>query len=250
MVEAQKIINPIPSASLINTNLGNSVSALMNEQKTFDPIHKPRVDNGDDKRDVDEIAAEINSLRDYSVFSCIKIGWLLIRAKKLLTKRGMWLKWLSENVDMSYKMVQRYMQLARAYPNPGLVAGLGMTKALILLAVPGDYREYSIKVTHDFAGVQKSVIEMTVRELRQVIYCELNSDEEVSNRELASDVDEDRDDNISSAINRARNNLDTIVSFLTINKENPDATERFREGISILNKATQSCMELLNTKIS
>lgn len=246
MVEAQKIINPIPSASLINKDLG----ALMNEQKTFVPIHKPRVDNCDDVHDIDEIAAEINSLRDYSVFSCIKIGWLLIRAKKLLAKRGMWLKWLSENVDMSYKMVQRYMQLARAYPDSGLVAGLGMTKALILLAVPDDYREYFIKTTHDVAGVQKSVSEMTVRELRQVIYCELNSDEEVSSRELTSGADEGKDENISSAIKRARNNLDTIVSFLTINKENPDATERFREGISILNKATQSCMELLNAKTS
>lgn len=121
-------------------------------------------------RDVKEIAAAIISRKGTIVQSFLEIGNLLIEAKEQLTKHGQWMKWLDNEVNISYRMAERYMQLARAYANSTSVTDLGMTKALALLALPEAQRESFISEPHEVNGQQKTVSDMSVREIRHVIH--------------------------------------------------------------------------------
>lgn len=121
-------------------------------------------------RDVKEIAAAIISRKGTIVQSFLEIGNLLIEAKEQLTKHGQWMKWLDNEVNISYRMAERYMQLARTYANSTSVTNLGMTKALALLALPEAQRESFICELHEVNGQQKTVSDMSVREIRRVIH--------------------------------------------------------------------------------
>lgn len=62
------------------------------------------------------------------------------------------------------------MQIAKEYgSNVRSISHLNCTKALALLAVPADEREEFIEATHAVAGQEKTVDEMSVRELKKVI---------------------------------------------------------------------------------
>ena len=119
---------------------------------------------------VKEIAAAIISRKETIVQSFLEIGNLLIEAKEQLTKHGGWMNWLDDEVDISYRMAERYMQLARAYANSTSVTNLGMTKALALLALPDTQREVFISEPHEVNGQQKTVSNMSVREIHRAIY--------------------------------------------------------------------------------
>ena len=121
-------------------------------------------------RDVKEIAAAIISRKETIVQSFLEIGNLLIEAKGQLTKHGGWMNWLDDEVGISYRMAERYMQLARAYANSTSVTDLGMTKALALLALPEAQRESFISEPHEVNGQQKTVSDMSVRGIRHVIH--------------------------------------------------------------------------------
>lgn len=123
-----------------------------------------------DQQVIEEITAKILQHKRQVVQSFLEIGNLLIEAKKHLTKHGHWLAWLSTSVDISERMAQRYMQLATAFSNPTSVSDLGMTKALALLALPEAQREDFINEPHDVNGKQKTVNEMSVREIHRAIH--------------------------------------------------------------------------------
>lgn len=119
---------------------------------------------------VEEITKEILQQKDQIVCSFIQIGKLLDEAKGQLKKDGQWLKWLETSVDISVRMAQRYIQLARAFPDATSVTHLGMTKALALLALPEAQREQFISEPHDVDGTPKKLSEMSVREIRRAIH--------------------------------------------------------------------------------
>lgn len=119
---------------------------------------------------VKEIAAAIISRKETIVQSFLEIGNLLIEAKEQLTKHGGWMNWLDDEVDISYRMAERYMQLARAYANSTSVTNLGMTKALAWLTLPDTQREAFISEPHEVNGQQKTVSNMSVREIHRAIH--------------------------------------------------------------------------------
>ena len=92
----------------------------------------------------------------------------LMEAKALLP-HGEWLPWLEERVEFSEKAAQNFMRIARNYSNPQALADLGATKALMLLAVPAESREEFISEPHLVNGEEKTVVDMTSRELEAVI---------------------------------------------------------------------------------
>ena len=59
--------------------------------------------------------------------------------------------------------------MAREYENPSLVTDLGASKALQLLALPASEREGFLAEKHDVNGQEKTVTEMSKRELAQAI---------------------------------------------------------------------------------
>lgn len=119
-------------------------------------------------RDIETITVEILDAKRAGGEAILTIGKGLMEAKALLS-HGEWLPWLEERVEFSEKAAQRFMKLAREYSNPTALSDLGATKALMLLAIPAESREEFISEAHMVNGEEKTVIDMTSRELEAVI---------------------------------------------------------------------------------
>ena len=111
-------------------------------------------------RDIAAVTCEILHLKQELARNIVAIGLRLIEAKEMLS-HGEWLPWLEAQAQFSEKTAQNYMRVAREFPNPQLVADLGVRKALALLELPPSERE-------SFAE-ENNVIDMTSRELEKAI---------------------------------------------------------------------------------
>lgn len=102
--------------------------------------------------------------------AAINAGKGLIEAKQKL-KHGEWGDWLAENFGLSVRQAQRLMTLARNYgdSNATLVSHLGPSKALALLALPESERDTFVSEPHFVDGEEKTVIDMSVREMEKAI---------------------------------------------------------------------------------
>lgn len=118
------------------------------------------------QRTADTIAAEINMIkaqvRQTAVLATIEIGKRLKEAKAMVPY-GEWGKWLEDNVDYSERKAQNAMALAEEYAlkDPQAIADLDVTKAVMLLAVPGEEREAFMEA--------HAVEDISVRELKAAI---------------------------------------------------------------------------------
>ena len=119
-------------------------------------------------RDIETVTAEIIRLKQDAGNAILGIGQRLIEAKEMLS-HGEWLPWLEDRVEFTERAAQRFMRLAREYSNPTALSDLGATKALALLALPPEERESFIEESHIVNGEEKTVIDMTSRELETVI---------------------------------------------------------------------------------
>lgn len=120
------------------------------------------------ERSIETITTEIIRLKEDAGNSIIGIGQRLIEAKAMLP-HGEWLPWLTEQVDLTERAAQRFMRIAREWTNPTALSDLGATKALTLLALPPEERQQFIEENHIVDGEEKSVIDMTSRELEKAI---------------------------------------------------------------------------------
>lgn len=118
---------------------------------------------------LDAIAQAILKHKGRITEECWKIGILLIAAKEKFTAHGEWLDWLSNNVDIPDWQAERYMKLAREYPNSTALSILGQTKALELTKIPKPERDAFLQETHLVDGQEKTVAQMTTRELEKVV---------------------------------------------------------------------------------
>lgn len=121
-----------------------------------------------EERSITTITDEIIFYKSVGGQAVIEIGKRLMEAKAQL-KHGEWLPWLSEKVEFSETSAQRFMQLAREYGNTSLVGDLGTSKALALLALPASERENFASEKHLVNGEEKSVAEMSKRELEEAV---------------------------------------------------------------------------------
>ncbi len=119
-------------------------------------------------RDIETITAEVLELKRTAGNAILDIGRRLIEAKAVLS-HGEWLPWLDDRVEFSERTAQGFMALARAYSNPQTLADLGASKALALLALPEQERDDFVAATHVVGGREKTVDEMSTRELKQAI---------------------------------------------------------------------------------
>ena len=119
-------------------------------------------------RSIEVITAEIWLYKQQAGAAILEIGRRLNEAKAQLS-HGEWLPWLEEKVEFSEVTAQRFMRLAREYENPSLVTDLGASKALQLLALPASERGEFIAEKHEVNGQEKTVMEMSKRELAQAI---------------------------------------------------------------------------------
>lgn len=119
-------------------------------------------------RNIEVITAEIQILKEQAGTAIWGIGSRLLEAKEQLP-HGEWLNWLSGKVEFSEATAQRFMRVAREYPNPSALTDLGMTKAITLLALPPDERDAFASTPHMVEGEAKTVEEMSSRELEKAI---------------------------------------------------------------------------------
>ena len=119
-------------------------------------------------RDIETITGEILEAKRAGGEAILAIGKGLMEAKALLS-HGEWLPWLEERVEFSEKVAQNFMRLARHYSNPKTLSDLGASKALILLALPDETREEYIEAPHIVDGEEKTVADMSTRELKAAL---------------------------------------------------------------------------------
>ena len=120
------------------------------------------------ERSIETITTEILQMKEDAGNAIIGIGQRLIEAKAMLS-HGEWLPWLTEQVELTERAAQRFMRIAREWTNPTALSDLGATKALTLLALPADERDKFMAENHIVDGEEKSVIDMTSRELEKAI---------------------------------------------------------------------------------
>ena len=119
-------------------------------------------------RDIGIITTEILRLKQDAGNAILSIGQRLIEAKAMLP-HGEWLPWLTEQVEFSERTARTFMRLAREWTNRQALADLGAAKALTLLALPPEERERFMEENHVVDGEEKSVIDMTSRELEKAV---------------------------------------------------------------------------------
>lgn len=119
-------------------------------------------------RSIDAITSEILQLKQDAGNAILRIGQRLIEAKAMLP-HGDWLPWLTEQVEFSERQAQRFMRLAQEWRNPTALSDLGATKALTLLALPPEERERFLAENHIVDGEEKTVIDMSSRELEKAV---------------------------------------------------------------------------------
>lgn len=119
-------------------------------------------------RDIETITEEIVTAKLKVGENLFVIGRGLIEAKAQLS-HGEWLPWLTMRVEFSEATAQNYMKLVHKYSNPEALRDLGYTKALALLALPDGIREEYIETTHIVDGEEKTVAEMSSRELKAAL---------------------------------------------------------------------------------
>lgn len=119
-------------------------------------------------RDIGTITTEILRLKQDAGNAILSIGQRLIEAKAMLP-HGEWLPWLTEQVEFSERTARNFMRLAREWTNRQALADLGAAKALTLLVLPPEERERFMEENHVVDGEEKSVIDMTSRELEKAV---------------------------------------------------------------------------------
>ena len=119
-------------------------------------------------RTIEAITQEILTCKVRAGEAILQIGRCLIEAKELLP-HGEWLPWLNERVEFTERQAQRFMRLAKEWSNPTALSDLGATKALALLALPTEERERFMAEPHEVDGQEKTVIDMSARQLEQAI---------------------------------------------------------------------------------
>lgn len=150
-------------------DIGKMETRNMTGQEAEDTGIAAREGGGEiEVRPIEVITAEIVAYKQQAGYACIEIGRRLIEAKEQLT-HGEWLPWLAEQVEFSEVTAQRFMRLAREYANPSPVTDLGPSKALALLALPASEREEFVAEKHVVDGEEKTVAEMSKRELEKAI---------------------------------------------------------------------------------
>ena len=106
-------------------------------------------------RPIETITAEILVYKNQAGAALLEIGRRLMEAKAQLG-HGEWLTWLTEAVEFSEATAQRFMRIAREYPNPSTLTDLGASKALALLAIPAEDREaFAEEVDADHCSVRE-----------------------------------------------------------------------------------------------
>lgn len=115
-----------------------------------------------------QLVAEIKILSQQQAVNIIEIGKRLIEAKQQLS-HGEWGPWVEQNVPYSQRWANQYMKVATEFANWNPSSNLNQKKIFALLSLPAGEVETFLAQPHEVNGQQKTVDEMTSRELAATI---------------------------------------------------------------------------------
>lgn len=120
-------------------------------------------------RPLSAITEEIQFYKAQAGQCIVEIGKRLLEAKEQLP-HGQWESWLEKSVEFSQGTAKRFMKIAsECGANRSPVIDLPYTKILALLQLPPEEREEFIAEPHLVNGQEKTVDEMTKRELQAAV---------------------------------------------------------------------------------
>ena len=120
--------------------------------------------------DLNVITAEINSYKNVAGQAIFEIGRRLKHVKEHDLAHGQFESWLESNVSFSTRQARRFIQAYEDFKTDDVVR-IGTSKIFEVLSLPSEIdRQEFIEQKHTVpsTGEQKTVDEMTVRELREV----------------------------------------------------------------------------------
>lgn len=159
-------------------------------------------------RPIEVIESEIIFYKAQASASMLEIGRRLIEAKEQIPY-GEWQRWLAEKVEFSERTAQRFMRIAEGYKDADTVAVLGTRKALALLAFEDVEREEFIAEKHEVNGEEKTVPEMTSKELDEAIRARKQAEDELAKVKQEKLDAEVRAENFAKEAEKAKANADS-----------------------------------------
>ena len=117
---------------------------------------------------LDSIKTEILQCKTNIEDNILTIGKLLLKVKAELG-HGYFMEWVENAVEFKRTTANNYMKVVKEFSNYQTYGNLGQSKIFALLDVKKDDRENFINTTYEIDGEEKTVQEMSVRELNQVI---------------------------------------------------------------------------------
>lgn len=120
-------------------------------------------------RPLSAITEEIQFYKAQAGQCIVEIGKRLLEAKEQLP-HGQWEAWLDKSVEFTPRTAQNFMKIASEFDSKTKsISFLPYTKLLALLQLPPEEREEFIAEPHTVNGHQKTVQDMTTRELQAAI---------------------------------------------------------------------------------
>lgn len=120
-------------------------------------------------RPLSAITEEIQFYKAQAGQCIVEIGKRLLEAKEQLP-HGQWEDWLEKSVEFTPRTARNFMKIASEFDsNRKPVSDLPYTKLLALIQLPPEEREEFIAEPHLVNGQEKTVDEMTKRELQAAI---------------------------------------------------------------------------------
>ncbi|PEP92488.1 DUF3102 domain-containing protein [Bacillus toyonensis] len=116
--------------------------------------------------DINVITAEIKSYQQIAGQSIFEIGKRLKHVKENDLAHGQWSKWCEEEIDMNRTQADKFIIIAKEFPNECTYTHLGFRALYEIATIEPEQRK---KVhTIPSTGEEKTVDAMTVREVREV----------------------------------------------------------------------------------
>jgi hypothetical protein len=180
-------------------------------------------------KNIETLTTEILIYKEQVGTGIIEIGKRLIKAKELVG-HGNWENYLKEKVEFSNITAYRFMKIALEMPNLSTLKDMNKSKLFLLLDVPNEERETFIESKHVVNDTEKTVNEMTTRELQKVIQEKKAIENQLNNleNELFN-----KDKQIKDLINKP---VERIIEY----KDNPEHLNRLHTKENELRNLTNN----------
>lgn len=193
-----------------------------------------------EERTIETVTAEILYLKAKTGEGILEIGKRLIEAKEMLP-HGEWLPWLKDKVDFTERSAQRFIRLAKEYSNTTTLSYLTASKALALLELEPVERDEFLAEKHDVNGEEKSVSEMSARELEEAIKARKKAEDKLE--ELKTEL-EDIKESHEAELEERQAEYDALV------KRSQKEVNELTEEIERVKKTQREVVEVVdNTEI-